>query len=234
MTAGKSTSNAPRKRPDFSKTQLQELKTLNVLDTQIHYLRQRLVTIRAWRTKSATLTEVRAEFSVLRTGLEAALSASRAVLASTPELKAISEVHLRLANARVKAGRDDYPLQDLCAVLERELDLVRAAESTIGTTARRFRSAAMQPIAWIESDLEHGWAEAHTGIQLQQGYINLTEMRPFRHQASRSDPFARIAGICFEACAGVEGDADGFSPEASIKAYLKFKRRDNAKKSGGG
>lgn len=224
MAQAKTAGNKATGRLDFGPLQLRELTGLGVLGPQIVRLRERLPMIRVWRTKLATLTEVRAAFGTLAKSLEAALDEATAVLTSSPTESATAEVHARLANAAVEQSRSDYPLESLCAALRRELELVGAAQTGLDTGPRRFRSADMRPIAWIEEALLLGWAEAHTGPPLQEGYINLTSMPAFRQHASRSDPFARIAGVCYEASAGVASGADGYSPEASIKTYIAFKK----------
>jgi len=223
-------------RLHFAAKQLQELRGLGVVDSQVRRLEHVLPECRFVLRASASFTQVRDKFDELEKALHRAQHVMGKVLRgdhlSSP---AYSEVLDRLTRQHFTMKLDgDEPLERTLWRMAADSAMVHRARTDFEARAKhdggqsRHRTASFYPVQRIHEALVSGWGESHV-----KGYVGneprpkgANAMPPFPHvpSVSASKPFRRIVGICYETITGMK-ECD---PEAAIRNYTRKRASDAA------
>jgi hypothetical protein len=183
--------------PEFSRDQLEELKTLGLLPEQIEELKKRLVQIQWWLKPGTPIADIRGRWQgIAKPLLLAKRELTRMRDSNLPEGV---EAAVRLADA----AADHEVVEHLLKAIANFEEAIIAARAKL-PAQRRSNSASAFPIRLIDKALLDGFTRHHPA-----------PMPPYLLSPSRSGPFARVAGICYQA-AGRNVD-----PDRAIRKYLK-------------
>ncbi len=194
-------------RPVFSAAQRKALAALGLYAEQIDGLQATLPLIRSMLAPLSTATEIRMRWAALEKPLNQARRALTALVAS--DLADAVEARVRLLDAANNPDLFDEALAGI-STLEAAFSTARGKLPT----QRRAHQATWQPIGQIADALLNGFVK-----HFNPGHptaAQVSALPPYMLRVSRTEPFADVARICYQA---IGRDQD---PDRAIRVYLKI------------
>jgi len=215
--------------PEFSESQMNELRGLGVVDGQLRELRKALLTVRSVILRRPANAEVR---EILGTTAKLSASLAKCLSGSPSRVNASITAASLIAQEYWCNPRVDHPgptvAHHLVPLLEALADAAKVGIRALPIKPIRHKSADPRAVEEIANALVYGWPKAIAVEWTSLGEIRNPSARQlkidpfpkkFRPNWSPSSAFAKIVGICFAAVGGNE------DPERAIKGYMSMRRK---------